>query len=70
MVHTFNPSTWHTEAGKSLWIPGQPELHSETLSQKKQTNNGNNNKKNNNSNNNELKIKKKEGSAHNITAWD
>lgn len=46
--HTFNPSSQKTEAGRSLefearlvWstepVPGQPELHRETLSQK-QTN--------------------------------
>ena len=43
-MHTFNPSTWGAEAGGSLssrpawsteWVPGQPELHRETLSWKK-----------------------------------
>jgi hypothetical protein len=29
MVHTFNPSTWETEAGVSLWVWGQPGLQSE-----------------------------------------
>jgi hypothetical protein len=47
--HTFKPSTLEAEAGGSLsprpawsteWVPGQPGLHKETLSQKtkKQTN--------------------------------
>jgi hypothetical protein len=50
VVHSFKPSTW--EAGKLLssrpawsteWVPGQPELYRETLSQKnKQTNKKNN----------------------------
>ena len=26
--HNFNPSTWKAEAGGSLWIQGQPDLHS------------------------------------------
>jgi hypothetical protein len=43
VMHTFNPSTWEAEAGGSLssrpawstkWVPGQPRLHRETLSQK------------------------------------
>jgi hypothetical protein len=43
VVHAFNPSTWETEAGRFLsarpawsteWVPGQPELYRETLSQK------------------------------------
>jgi hypothetical protein len=43
-VHAFNPSTWEAEAGRFLssrpawsteWVPGQPGLHRETLSQKK-----------------------------------
>jgi hypothetical protein len=29
-VNTFNPRIWETEAGKSLRVPGQPELHRET----------------------------------------
>ena len=42
VVHTFNPSTRETEAGRYLWIwglpglhkvPGQPAQHRETLSQ-------------------------------------
>lgn len=43
VVHVFNPSTRDLEAGRSLWVggqpgltwtvSGQPELHSETLSQ-------------------------------------
>jgi hypothetical protein len=46
VVHTFDPSTWETEVGRSLslrttWsteqVLGQPELHRETLSHK-QTN--------------------------------
>jgi hypothetical protein len=44
VVHTFNPSTWETEAGGFLssrpawsteWVLGQPGLHRETLTQKK-----------------------------------
>ena len=51
MAHTFNPSTWETEADGFLssrtawyteWVPGQPGLQKETLSRKtkqnKQTN--------------------------------
>jgi hypothetical protein len=41
VVYTFNPSTWEPEAGGFLrpawsteWVPGQPELYRETLSQK------------------------------------
>jgi hypothetical protein len=43
VVHSFNPSTWEAEAGGFLssrpawsteWAPGQPELHTETLSRK------------------------------------
>ena len=29
MVYTFNPSTWEAEAGKFLWVQGQPSLQSE-----------------------------------------
>ena len=29
MAHTFNPSTLEAEAGGSLWVQGQPGLHSE-----------------------------------------
>jgi hypothetical protein len=45
VAHAFNPSTWEAEAGGFLssrpawsteWVPGQPELHRETLSQKNQ----------------------------------
>jgi hypothetical protein len=44
VVHSFNPSTREAEAGGFLssrpawstkWVPGQPGLHRETLSQKK-----------------------------------
>jgi hypothetical protein len=50
VVHAFNPSAWEAEAGGFLssrpawstkWVPGQPGLHRETLSQNqknKQTN--------------------------------
>jgi hypothetical protein len=43
-VQAFNPSTWEAEAGGFLssrpawsitWVPGQPGIHGETLSQKK-----------------------------------
>ena len=46
VAHAFSPSTWEAEAGRILssrpawsteWIPGQPLLHRETLSQNKQT---------------------------------
>jgi hypothetical protein len=49
MVHAFNPSTWEAEAGEfqsskpawsTEWVPGQPGLHRETLSWKKQTKKG------------------------------
>jgi hypothetical protein len=45
VAHTFNPSTWEAEAGGFLssrpawsteWVPEQPGLHRETLSQKNQ----------------------------------
>ena len=48
MAHAFNPSTWEAEAGRFLssrpawsteWVPGQPELYRETLSQKTNNNN-------------------------------
>ena len=29
MEHAFNPSTQEAEAGRSLWVPGQPGLQSE-----------------------------------------
>jgi hypothetical protein len=44
VVHAFNPSTWEAETGEFLssrpawsteWVPGQPGLHRETLSQEK-----------------------------------
>jgi hypothetical protein len=41
VAHAFNPSTWEAEAGGFLssrstkWVPGQPGLYRETLSQKK-----------------------------------
>jgi hypothetical protein len=43
VVHAFSPSTWEAEAGGFLssrpawsteWVPGQPEIHRETLSRK------------------------------------
>ena len=45
VMHAFNPSTQEAEAGRFLgsrpawstkWIPGQPGLHKETLSRKKE----------------------------------
>jgi hypothetical protein len=48
VAHTFNPSTREAEAGGFLssrtawsteWVPGQPGLHTETLSWKKKQNN-------------------------------
>jgi hypothetical protein len=42
VAHAFNPSTWEAEAGRFLssrpawsteWVPGQPGIHRETLSQ-------------------------------------
>jgi hypothetical protein len=47
MAHAFNPSTWEAEAGGFLssrpawstkWVPGQPEIHRETLSWKTKQN--------------------------------
>jgi hypothetical protein len=47
VAHAFNPSTGEAEAGRFLssrpawsteWVPGQPGLYRETLSQNKQTN--------------------------------
>ena len=44
VAHAFNPSTWVAEEGGFLssrpawsteWVPGQPVLHRETLSQEK-----------------------------------
>lgn len=32
MVRACDPRTWEAEAGE--WAPGQPELYSETLTQK------------------------------------
>jgi len=32
VAHTFNSSPQESEAGGSLWVPGQPELHRVTLS--------------------------------------
>jgi hypothetical protein len=46
VAHAFNPSTWEADAGRFLssrpawsteWVPGQPGLHRETLSQKTKT---------------------------------
>jgi hypothetical protein len=46
VVHTFSPGTWEAEAGGFLswrpawsteWVPGQPGLYRETLSQKTKT---------------------------------
>ena len=53
-MHAFNPSTWEAEAGRFLssrpaqsteGVPGQPGLHRETLSGKKQKTNKQTNKK-------------------------
>jgi hypothetical protein len=42
VAHTFKTSTPEIEAGKALWVPGQPGVHREALSR---NNNNNNNKK-------------------------
>jgi hypothetical protein len=51
--HAFNPSTWEAEAGRFLslrpawstkWVPKQPGLYRETLSQKNKTKNKQTNK--------------------------
>lgn len=34
VAHTFDLSTQQAEAATSLWVPQQPGLHGETLSQK------------------------------------
>ena len=48
MAHAFNPSTCEAEAGRFLssgpawsteWVPGQPGLYRETLSQKNKNKN-------------------------------
>jgi hypothetical protein len=53
VVHAFNPSTWEAEAGEFLssrpawstkWVPGQPVLYRETLSQKQNKTNKQKNK--------------------------
>lgn len=28
-THAFKFSTWEEEAGRNLWVQGQPDLHSE-----------------------------------------
>lgn len=33
VAHTFNPPTWEAEAGRALWVRGQPGLESENLPQ-------------------------------------
>jgi hypothetical protein len=38
VAHAFNPSFQEAEAGGSPEVPGQPELHSETLSQETKQN--------------------------------
>jgi hypothetical protein len=47
VVHAFNSNTWEAEGGRFLslrsawsteWVPGQPWLHRETLSQKNKPN--------------------------------
>lgn len=30
-MQAFNPCTWEVEAGRLLWVQGQPEVHSETV---------------------------------------
>jgi hypothetical protein len=35
VVQTFNPSTYKAETDRTLSVPNQPVMHSETLSQKK-----------------------------------
>lgn len=34
VVHFFNPSIWEVEAGISLWVWGQPGIHSEIQTRK------------------------------------
>jgi hypothetical protein len=38
VAHTFNSSTQEVEAGRSLWVPGQPELRNRKTRLKKQHN--------------------------------
>lgn len=38
MAYTFNPSIGKAGAGESLWVPGQPMLHKETMSCKTKQN--------------------------------
>jgi hypothetical protein len=40
VAHVYNPNTQEIEAGR-LQVPGQPELHGETLSQNKKKRNNN-----------------------------
>jgi hypothetical protein len=41
--HAYNPRTWEVEVGV-LWVQGQPDLHCETLCQKKTNQVGRGNK--------------------------
>ena len=47
VANDFNLSTLEAEVGRYLEIPGQPRLHSETLSQKHKTTNQEKKKKKN-----------------------
>jgi hypothetical protein len=65
-MHAFSPSTWEAEAGGFLSLrpawstkcaPGQPGLHRETLSQKKNKKKQKRKQKNKNKNKNKTKQK-------------
>jgi hypothetical protein len=66
VVHAFNPSTWEAEAGRFLssrpawstkWVPGQPGLHREILSQTHTQTNKQQQKKQNNNKKREKQLK-------------
>jgi hypothetical protein len=75
VAHTFNPSTWRTEAGGFLssrpaWstkgVPGQPGIYRETLSQK-QNKTKQNKTKQNKTKQNKTKQKKQKQNKHTHT---